>query len=126
MALLTRASVADCKSFEKKFSDSAKSRCKRGVVASVVKLRPARQIVFADALDGNLREVGIVHDLAAPDVRDRDDERLQPQGSGLGPVEERKQRKRDDRQNQHCYLQVGVGDDRLGIEFQELVSGIGG
>ena len=96
------------------------------MIAPVVKLRPARQIVFADALDRDSREVGIVHDLAAPDVRDRDDERLQPQGSGLRPVEERKQRERDNGQHQDGYLQIGVGDDRLGIQFQELVAGIGG
>ena len=29
----------------------------RGMVAPVVELRPARQIVFADALDGDMREV---------------------------------------------------------------------
>jgi hypothetical protein len=44
--------------------------------------------------------------------------------SRLCPVEERKQGERDDGENQHRNLQVGVGDDRLCIQFEEPVSGV--
>ena len=39
-----------------------------GVIAAVVKRGPAREVILADALDGDLREVVIVHHLPAPDV----------------------------------------------------------
>ena len=55
-----------------------------------------------------------------------DDERLQPQGSGLGAIEERKRSERDDGEHEQRDLEVGVGDDRLGVQFQEPVSGLGG
>ena len=46
-------------------------------------------------------------------------------GRGLGAIEERKRSERDDREHEQCDLQVGIGNDRLGVQLEEPVSGFG-
>jgi hypothetical protein len=97
----------------------------RGVIPPVIELRPPRQVILAHALDRHFGEVGVVHYLSTSRVRDGDDERLQPQGSGLRAIKERKRSERDNREHQDRHFEIGVGDDGFRVEFEELMSGSG-
>src|SRR6185312_10758844 len=94
------------------------------VIAAIVKLAPAGEVVFAHTVDGDFREVIIVHHLAAPDVRDRDDQRLEVKRSRLSAVEQAEQGKSNKRHNEECDFEIGIRDNRLGIKLDEFVPGL--